>query len=227
MSDIHALASLAVVIFVRDEDRDENGLISYDELGFVQLPIGDLIAKGKAMADTIMVTNWWLHLDKTSLWSEGPNGRELQKMTRVDGMIKVTTSITFSNADFQRIAEQVASATGDYSVPTDEKKQVMDKTLVTQLQSLFKPKKTERGFSTGNTSTSSDRSLSASGSPSRGRPSSSSSASDDESVGGFSTLRRSLSRERSGKSGARKSVAPSPVRGRSSSRGRRSVNAVS
>lgn len=92
--DMNALLSCRVAVLVRDEDVDETtGRLSYDPLGHTDIPLREVITKGKKVAGNAIVY--------------GPFWRTLQKgpgMKRVDGRIKFTITIAFEadSADLMR-----------------------------------------------------------------------------------------------------------------------------
>jgi hypothetical protein len=83
--DMNTLLSCRVAVLVRDEDVDETtGRLSYDPLGHTDIPLREVISKGKKVAGNAIVY--------------GPFWRVLQKgpgMKRVDGRIKFTVTIAF------------------------------------------------------------------------------------------------------------------------------------
>jgi hypothetical protein len=95
--EVDQLANMKLIIFVRDEDRDENDVISYDELGMLEVPLTDVILKGKAMHGSIVLPAAWYKLEK----SPG--------MRRIDGTIKLTISIILAPDDHEAIQKRLQS----------------------------------------------------------------------------------------------------------------------
>lgn len=94
VSDITELIYLKCAICCRDEDIID-GNISYDELGMIEVPLKDVIQKGKACANSIVMSAAWYKLNK------GPG------MRRVDGSLKLTISIIFGADDEATIRNQL------------------------------------------------------------------------------------------------------------------------
>mmetsp|Transcript_5595 Transcript_5595/g.9183 ORF Transcript_5595/g.9183 Transcript_5595/m.9183 type:complete len:687 (-) Transcript_5595:185-2245(-) len=95
VSEIDQLLDLKCLIYVRDEDIEEDGSTSYDELGMVEFSMKHLITKGKAMKNSIVESARWYSLKK----SPG--------MRKVDGTVKLTISLMFGSEDNEVIEQQV------------------------------------------------------------------------------------------------------------------------
>jgi hypothetical protein len=94
--DITQLENMKCIIFVRDEDRDANDAVSYENLGMIEFNLDEFIKEGRALTYSIVKSAAWYDLKK----SPG--------MKNVDGSLKLTISIIFAQSDVASIVEQLA-----------------------------------------------------------------------------------------------------------------------
>lgn len=98
VTDIKSFLDMKCMVYVRDEDLGEQeGLVTYDELGMLELPFKDIFTKGKALKNSIVVSGTWYTLSK----SPG--------MRKVDGSVKITLTMIFSAEDTETITQQLPS----------------------------------------------------------------------------------------------------------------------
>eukprot|EP01031_Cornospumella_fuschlensis_P034543 gene34543-41824_t len=95
ISDVMSLSQMRCLVFVRDEDRDEEGNVTYDDLGMLEFPMQDLLIGGRAMQNSIVRASAWYDLKK----SPG--------MRKVDGCVKLTISLIFAPEDTDAINSQL------------------------------------------------------------------------------------------------------------------------
>lgn len=102
-SDVNTMMDQKCVIFIRDEDIDEDGSKSYDELGMVEFTLKEIVSRGRALKSSIVLPATWYTLKK----SPG--------MRRIDGRVKLTITLIFTPEDIESINGQlppVASSDG-------------------------------------------------------------------------------------------------------------------
>ena len=117
VTDILSFLDMKCLIYVRDEDPDENGgLTTYDELGMLELPFKEIFSKGKALKNSVVVSGAWYTLNK----SPG--------MRRVDGALKITLTVIFSPEDNETIAKQLPAV--------EDQGTNFSRTSIAQLQSI-------------------------------------------------------------------------------------------
>lgn len=97
VADIQAMMDQKCVIFVRDEDIEEDGSKSYDELGMVEFSMKEVVSRGRGLKSSIVLPATWYDLKKSS------------GMRRVDGRVKLTISLIFTNEDAESISHQLPS----------------------------------------------------------------------------------------------------------------------
>ncbi len=95
--EVDQLSNMKIIIYVRDEDRDEYENITYDELGQLEVQLSDVIVKGKALQGSIVLPAAWYKLEK----SPG--------MRRIDGTIKLTISIILAPEDNDILLKRLQS----------------------------------------------------------------------------------------------------------------------
>ena len=131
IKDLKALADMRILIFVRDEDKDlgpdGKDMISYDELGMLELFVKDFIAEGKPMKSSIVKAASWYSLKK----SPG--------MRRVDGKIKLTLSLIFVDSDLPALSCQILPEDIDSEAENANAATTMP-ALLKQLKSYHKSK---------------------------------------------------------------------------------------
>eukprot|EP01038_Epipyxis_sp_PR26KG_P015682 gene15682-21216_t len=83
------LLQTRIIVFVRDQDIDVNdeSILTYDELGMLEISFQNIVGGGKAMAHSIVLSAAKYNLIK----SPG--------MRKIDGSIRVSASIIFSSED--------------------------------------------------------------------------------------------------------------------------------
>ena len=155
VNDIKALANMRILIFVRDEDRkilaDGNEGIDYDELGFVELFVKNIIVEGNQLKSSIVQVASWYTLKK----SPG--------MRRVDGKIKLAASLIFVDSDLSSLACQILPEDVDSDAHDTTAPSTMS-ALLKQLQSYHKSKKVRSSQGISSDGTSSPASVRRSGS---------------------------------------------------------------
>jgi hypothetical protein len=99
ISNIKELMDTKCVVYVRDEDIGVagDGLVTYDELGMIDLPFKDIFINGKAMKNSVVVSGTWYTLSK----SPG--------MRKVEGSVKITLTVIFAPEDNDVIMPQLPS----------------------------------------------------------------------------------------------------------------------
>jgi len=95
VTEIKSFNEMKCLIYVRDEDPHPDSPTTYDELGMLELPFKDIISKGKALKNSIVISGTWYTLGK----SPG--------MRKVDGQVKLTLSLIFSPEDDEVIQKQL------------------------------------------------------------------------------------------------------------------------
>jgi hypothetical protein len=96
VQDITQLENMKCIIYVRDEDRDANDAVSYEDLGMIEFNLDEFMKEGRALTYSIVKSAAWYDLKR----SPG--------MKNVDGSLKLTVSIIFAQSDVPSIIEQLA-----------------------------------------------------------------------------------------------------------------------
>jgi hypothetical protein len=88
IENVNQLLKSSIIFLFKDEDIQEDGSSTYDNLGEVTIPIQEIMAQGKIVKKTAIVMNpKWIKLSKCG------------NMRRVDGFVKVSVSIRFDEDD--------------------------------------------------------------------------------------------------------------------------------
>lgn len=106
VSDVNTMMDQKCVIFIRDEDIEEDGSKSYDELGMVEFTLKEIVSRGRALKSSIVLPATWYTLKK----SPG--------MRRVDGRVKLTITLIFTPEDIESINGQLPPLASSDGVPS-------------------------------------------------------------------------------------------------------------
>lgn len=106
VSDVNAMMDQKCVIFIRDEDIEEDGSKSYDELGMVEFSLKEIVSRGRALKSSIVLPATWYTLKK----SPG--------MRRIDGRVKLTISLIFTPEDIETINDQLPPLASSDGIPS-------------------------------------------------------------------------------------------------------------
>jgi C2 domain len=100
VDDTYSLAQLRCLIYVRDEDIDDDekgdDTISYDELGMCEISIKDILMYGKPLRTSIAYISKQLDLKSSPKMKKS-----------AEGYIKVTCTLIFDEADTQRMYPEI------------------------------------------------------------------------------------------------------------------------
>jgi hypothetical protein len=96
VTDIKSFMDMKCLVYIRDEDLGTGeGMVTYDELGMLELPFKDIFVKGKSLKNSLVVSGTWYTLNK----SPG--------MRKVDGSVKITLTMIFAPEDSEVIEKQL------------------------------------------------------------------------------------------------------------------------
>jgi C2 domain len=97
VDDTYSLTQLRCLIYVRDEDiDDDDNSLSYDELGMCEISVKDILMHGKPLRTSIAYISKQLELKSSP------------KMKKcAEGYIKVTCTLIFDEADTQKMYPEV------------------------------------------------------------------------------------------------------------------------
>jgi hypothetical protein len=96
LEDTYSLLQLRCLIYVRDEDIEEDGEVSYDELGICEINLKDMLINGKCGKQSIVYVSQQLDL------SSSPPMKK-----KAEGYIKVTCKIIFSENDCRKLYPEI------------------------------------------------------------------------------------------------------------------------
>lgn len=122
---LEAIMNMHCLVYVRDEDINEDGTTTYDELGMLDIPLKDIVANGKRMqGNTFIVSATWYALKKTP------------GMRKAEGDIKCCASLVFG-VDASPMFTQINTLKDNKSGAIKEPPKTVGE-FTEQLQSVYK-----------------------------------------------------------------------------------------
>lgn len=114
VDDTYSLAQLRCLIYVRDEDIDDDEMLSYDELGMCEISVKDILMYGKPLRTSIAYISKQLDLKSSPKMKKS-----------AEGYIKVTCTLIFDETDTQKMYPEIGDGIKSLDVFLQKLQQIL------------------------------------------------------------------------------------------------------